>query len=133
MKTTLLFKFLPFLCLVAMVPLRASQPVELPAVGPSTEHEGVMCGYLEVYTPTQEHQWGEGSTYYPHTGYRLLTKDGKELKWVSNHQTDIDEDPEKVELAPGNYFITAQSDKYGMVRVPVIIKLAQTTVVRLGK
>jgi hypothetical protein len=105
----------------------------LPAVGPHPPgvYDKVSCGYLEVFSATQESQWGEGSYYYPHTGYRIYNASGKLLKWVENHDTNTDETPAKVELAPGTYTVWALSDNDGYVNVPVVIKLAQVTKVHL--
>jgi hypothetical protein len=107
--------------------------VVLPAVGPTPPgvYDKVSCGYLEVFSATQETQWGEGSYYYPHTGYRIYDASGKLLRWIDNHNTSTDENPEKVELAPGTYRVWALSDRDGYVNVPVIIKLARTTKVHL--
>ena len=88
-------------------------------------------GYLEVFSSTQESQWGEGSYYYPHTGYRIYDSNGKMVKWVDNHDGPIDEAPQKVELASGVYTIWAQSDKAGYVRVPVVVKMDRTTSIHL--
>src|ERR1700683_1211609 len=65
----------------------------LPAVGPQPPgvYDKVSCGYLEVFSTTQESQWGEGSYYYPHTGYRIYDASGKLLKWVENHNLNTDE------------------------------------------
>jgi hypothetical protein len=107
--------------------------IVLPAVGPHPPgvYDKVSCGYLEVFSATQETQWGEGSYYYPHTGYRIYDSNGKLMRWIDNHNTSTDENPEKVELAPGTYRVWALSDRDGYVNVPVIIKLAQVTKVHL--
>jgi hypothetical protein len=88
-------------------------------------------GYLKVFSSTQESQWGEGSHYYPHTGYRIYDSTGHVVKWVGNHDGSTDETPEKVALAPGFYTIWAQSDKGGYVNVPVVVKMALTTAIHL--
>lgn len=88
-------------------------------------------GYLKVFSATQESQWGEGGYYYLHTGYRVYDSNGKVVKWVENHDSSIDEAPQKVELTPGTYTIWAQSDKDGYVKVPVTIKLDRITTVHL--
>jgi len=107
--------------------------VTLPAVGPTDpgQYDKVSVGYLTVFSSTEETQWGDGPYYYVHTGYRIYDSAGKAVKWIANHDTSTDEAPEKVELAPGRYTIWAQSDKDGYVKVPVVIKLARTTAVRL--
>lgn len=88
-------------------------------------------GYLEVFSSTQQTQWGEGSFYYLHTGYRIFDAKGKTVKWVENHDSVTDEQPQKVELAPGKYTIWAQSDQRGYVKMSVSIGLARTTTVQL--
>jgi hypothetical protein len=50
---------------------------------------------------------------------------------VQNHGLFPTEGPDDVQLAPGTYFVKAWSDNDGLVTVPVIIKLAQTTSVHL--
>ncbi|MCE0524205.1 MAG: hypothetical protein LV480_14965 [Methylacidiphilales bacterium] len=140
MKTNLLHKFPPPLALGGALVLaltcfstQAQAGPVLPAVGPRPpgEYDKVSCGYLEVFSRTQETQWGEGSYYYPHTAYWIYNSDGKRIKTVENHDTDIDESPQKVDLAPGAYVVKAWSDNDGLVTVPVIIKVAQTTTVHL--
>ena len=112
---------------------QARADVTLPAMGSTDteQYDKVSVGYLTVFSSTEETQWGEGSYYYVHTGYRIYDSAGKAVKWIANHDTSIDEDPQKVELAPGTYTIWAQSDKDGYVKVPVVIKLARTTAVHL--
>jgi hypothetical protein len=112
---------------------QATAGVTHPAAGPTDpgQNDKVSVGYLTVFSSTQEAQWGEGSFYYPHTGYRIYDANGKSVKWVDNHNTSIDEAPQKVELAPGAYTVWAQSDKDGYVKLPVVIKLARRTVVHL--
>lgn len=83
-------------------------------------------GYLQVFTSTEQSQWGEGSYYFVHTGYRIYDKKGTAVKWVDNHATSADEQPEKVALAPGQYVVWAQSDK-GYVKRTVTIKASQLT------
>lgn len=103
----------------------------LPTVGPDTHSDQVSCGYLKVYSRTEQTQWGENSYYYPHTAYWIYNSAGKRIKTVANHDTSIDESPSKVSLTPGKYLVKAWSENSGLVTVPVIIKLAQTTTVHL--
>jgi hypothetical protein len=123
-----------FLLLSCFLPQgQATAGVIRPAVAPTLpgQDDKVSSGYLEVFSSTQESQWGEGSYYHLHTGYHIYDSTGRAVKWVQNHDGRADEDPEKVELAPGAYTIWAQSDKDGYVKVPVVIKPAQTTAVHL--
>ena len=103
----------------------------LPTVGPESQSDGVTCGYLKVYSRTEQTQWGENTYYYPHTAYWIYNSAGARIKTVANHDTSIDESPTKVELTPGHYVVKAWSDDAGLVTVPVIIKLAETTKVHL--
>ncbi len=104
--------------------------VESTATG---QDDKASSGYLKVFSATQEAQWGEGSSYYLHTGYRIDDSNGKTVKWVVNHNDNADETPEKVELAPGVYTIWAQSEKNGYVKVPVVVKPDQLTAIHLEK
>ena len=112
---------------------RATAGVTLPVVSPTDhgQNDKVSVGYLMVFSSTEEAQWGEGPYYYVHTGYRIYDSTGKAVKWVANHDSSIDEAPEKVDLAPGRYTICAHADKDGYVKVPVVIKRARTTAVHL--
>ena len=100
---------------------------------PTEQYDKDSCGYLNVFSTTQESQWGEGSHYYLHTGYRIDDSSGKVVKWVVNHSDNADEAPERVELAPGTYNIWAQSDKAGYVKVSVAVKPGQLTAIHLEK
>jgi hypothetical protein len=95
------------------------------------QDDSASFGYLKVFSSTQESQWGEGSYYYLHTGYRIYDSTGKVVKWVENHDSSTDETPEKVELAPGRYTIWAQSDKDGYVKVPIVVTPYQTALIHL--
>ncbi len=86
----------------------------------------ITRGYLVVYTPTQQMTWGCGDYYFPHTGYRIYDASGKSVEWVPNHNSRIDEDPQRVKLPPGNYTIRAPG-----IAARVQIKLAETTTVHL--
>ncbi|MEJ0000624.1 MAG: hypothetical protein WDO13_16560 [Verrucomicrobiota bacterium] len=103
----------------------------LPAVGPDTHTDKVSTGYLRVYSRTEQTQWGENTYYNVHSAYWIYNHAGQQIKTVANHDTSIDESPATVSLTPGSYFVKAWSDDDGLVTVPVIIKLAQTTTVRL--
>lgn len=113
--------------------IHAQAGIVLPAVGPHPPgvYDRVSCGYLKVFSATEQTQWGEGSYYYPHTSYWIYNAEGKRIMTVENHASSIDESPEKVELVPGTYTVKAWSENDGLVTVPVIIKLAQITDVHL--
>jgi len=140
MKTNLFHKFLSSLIMVGALVLaltcfstQAQAGPVLPAVGPTPpgQYDKVSCGYLKVFSRTEQTQWGEGSYYYPHTSYWIYNSEGKKIRTVENHGSSIDEAPEKVELTPGTYTVKAWSDNDGLVTVPVIIKLARTTSLHL--
>jgi hypothetical protein len=139
MKTTLLRKFLASLTVVGALvsaltcfSTSAQAGPVLPAVGPTPPgvYDKVTCGYLKVFSRTEQTQWGEGSYYYVHTAYWIYDSNGKR-RTIDNHDSVIDETPQKVELAPGRYVVKAWSDNDGLVTVPVIVKLARTTTVNL--
>jgi len=113
----------------------ASTPIMLDSVGPApakSAAEHVPTGYLRVYTATDAHAIAENTYYYTHTGYRIYTADGKLWKYVANHNGDMDESVANVRIPAGNYQISAQSEAYNLVCVPVVIHGAQTTEVHLG-
>jgi hypothetical protein len=139
MKSNLLRSFLCSFTVIAgavLAPALAAIPAHagpvLPAVGPTPPgvYDKVTVGYLKVFSRTQETQWGEGSYYYPHTAYWIYDTAGKRIT-VDNHDSEIDGNPQKVELTPGRYVVKAWSDNDGLVTVPVIIKLARMTTVNL--
>lgn len=91
-------------------------------------------GYLEVFSATEETSpagVSDGDSYNLHTGYRIYDSAGKTVKWVDNPDGGNNEDPQKVELAPGAYTIWAQSDKDGYVKVPVVVRPYQTALIHL--
>jgi hypothetical protein len=140
MKSNLLRSFL--CCSTAVVgaflaPALISTPVHagpvLAPVGPTPPgvYDKVTVGYLQVFSRTEQTQWGEGSYYNVHSAYWIYDSAGKRIRTVENHSSSIDESPEKVELAPGTYTVKAWSDNDGLVAVPVVVKLARTTNVHL--
>jgi hypothetical protein len=61
----------------------------------------------------------------------IYTTEGKLFKNVENHMSNSDEAPEIVTLPMGPYVIEARSDRDGYVRVRVVIKRGQMTVLDL--
>ncbi|HEX4141227.1 MAG TPA: hypothetical protein VHY09_12830, partial [Candidatus Methylacidiphilales bacterium] len=94
---------------VALAPAIIAAPAHagpvLPTVGPDNDYARVSCGYLKVYSRTEQTQWGENTYYYPHTAYWIYNSAGKRIKTVANHDSSIDESPAKVSLMPGNYVV----------------------------
>lgn len=107
----------------------------LPAVGPRPigEYQETSVGYLKVFSRTEQAEWGDNTYYYPHTAYRILNASGTTIRQIENHDSSTDERPTRVELPPGTYIVKAWSDNDGLVTVPVIVKLGQTTSVHLEK
>ena len=87
-------------------------------------------GYLKVYSATDEFDDG-GVPYYAHSSYAIYAIGGKLLRNVENHISRSDEIPEMVSLPVGSYIVLARSEKDGYVRVPVIIKEGQRTILDL--
>lgn len=101
-----------------------------PPPGPS---EGGADGSLVVYslyTPND-------TLYNPNprvtcTDYKIFSKDGSLLQKVHNDTGSIVGGPASVDLPAGYYQIEAQANGgYGYVKVPVVIKGKQVTVVHL--
>jgi len=131
--------------LVGLLPLLAScasstVPLMLGPVGPetSTRIETAPTGYLKVYSATEDYHNGSAEDldfrevhYYPHTNYAVYSEDGKTVKKVRNAIGVHDEDPALVEMPAGTYTVLAESERYGMVKVKVVIKPGKLTAVNL--
>jgi hypothetical protein len=87
-------------------------------------------GYLKVYSASDEVRDG-ATRYFPHSSYIIYTTDGKLFKNVENHRSGDDEIPELVSLPVGSYRIVARSLRGGYVRILVVIKKDQETVLDL--
>ncbi len=73
-----------------------------------------------------------GPYHRQYSDYRLFSADGKDLlAWVQNDSGTQLEGPKRVELTPGRYEVLARANGYGLVKVPVVIQPARTTVVHL--
>ena len=96
------------------------------------EHRiGSAQGYLLVYSATDEFSDGD-LIFNAHSSYSIHTTDGKLFKNVENHMSRSDEIAEVVTLPVGSYLIEARSERDGCVRVGVVIKAGQRTIVDLG-
>jgi hypothetical protein len=87
-------------------------------------------GWLVVYSATDAFEDGD-LPYYAHSSYAIYTTDGKVFKNVENHISRSDEIPEVVALPVGFYTVVARSERDGYVRVPLVIKAGQRTIVDL--
>jgi hypothetical protein len=104
----------------------------LPAVGPAP-HMAVndpKGGYLMVYSAWELFHF-QNSRFDRHSDYNLLSPEGKLIQKVQNYNDRYDENPVRVQLAPGSYTVSARSARSGRVTVPVIIKDGETTCVYL--
>ena len=93
-------------------------------------HTESKQGYLKVYSASDEVKDGD-TRYFPHTPYVIYTIDGKLFKNVTNHLSEDDEIPELVALPVGSYRVVARSLRGGYVRILVVIKEQQETVLDL--
>jgi hypothetical protein len=87
-------------------------------------------GSLEVYSATDAFDDG-GVLYHAHSSYAIYTTDGRLFKNVENHISRQDEIPEIVALPAGSYVVEARSEKDGYVRMRVVIKVGQQTILDL--
>jgi hypothetical protein len=88
-------------------------------------------GELIVYTATREFEDGHDTWAYPHTGYFIYRPDGSRYKYVRNHISRSDSEPDTIDLPAGQYYIIAQGDFAPRVQVPVKIMPGHTTIVNL--
>jgi hypothetical protein len=86
-------------------------------------------GYLKVYSISDEFNDGP---YYAHSSYAIYSAHGTLFKTVENNISRTDElIPWEVALPTGAYTIVARSARAGEVRVHVVIKAGQRTIVDL--
>jgi hypothetical protein len=127
--------------LPALVSCAASRgSLVLGPIGPETSSSiaAVSTGYLKVYSATEDYHNGSaedldfrGVHYYPHTNYAVYSEDGKLIRKVTNAIGVHDEDPALVEMPAGTYTVLAESERYGMVKVKVVIEPGKLTTVNL--
>ncbi len=91
---------------------------------------GSSQGYLTVYLTADEFNDGN-AWYFPHSAFAVYTIDGKLVKNVKSDFT-YDEIPEVlVPLPVGSYIVVARSEKDKYIRLPVVIKAGQRTILDL--
>ena len=107
-------------------------PLFAEAVRPGNwnDHTESRQGYLKVYSASDEVRDGD-TRYFPHTSYVIYTIDGELFKSVENHRSADDEIPELVSLPVGSYRVVARSVRGGYVRILVVIKKDQETILDL--
>ena len=93
-------------------------------------HTESRQGYLKVYSAADEVRDGD-ARYFPHASYVIYTIDGKPFKNVKNHGSADDEIPELVALPVGSYIVVARSVRDGYVKMLVVIKEDQRTILHL--
>jgi len=94
-------------------------------------HTESRQGYLKVYSASDIVRDGD-TRYFPHSSYVVYTTDGKLFNNVKNHRSADDEIPELVSLPVGSYTVAARSLRDGYVRMPVVIKEGQQTILNLA-
>jgi hypothetical protein len=120
--------FLLFVALAVLSTIRGKEPANR-ELAPGPVSPGQL-GSLMVYSATDAFEDG-GVPYYAHSSYAIYTTDGKLFKNVENHISRSDEIPEAVALPVGIYTVLARSEKEGYIRVPVVIKADQQTILDL--
>jgi len=122
------------LCLSGSTAAQAGDknPLFAEAVRPGNwnDHTESKQGYLKVYSASDEVRDGD-TRYFPHSSYIIYTTDGKLFKNIENHRSGDDEIPELVSLPVGSYRVVARSLRGGYVRILVVIKKDQKTVLDL--
>jgi len=111
-----------------------SDPLSIGAVLPGTLDDRAEStqGYLMVYSATDEFNDGD-LVFNAHSSYSIYTSDGKLFKSVKNHLSRSDEIPERVSLPAGSYIVEARSANNGYVRLRVVIKPGQRTILALDE
>lgn len=66
-----------------------------------------------------------------HSDYDIQSADGKPLQTVHNNTGSFGRYPLPVDLPAGRYRIVVPSNSYGLVTVPVVIAVNQTTTIHL--
>ena len=88
-------------------------------------------GYLKVYLVTDGINDGD-AWYFPRSSFAIYTIDGKLFKDVKSQHFADDEIPEVVALPVGTYTIVARAKRDGYVRILVVIKEGQQTILDLN-
>lgn len=130
------FRFLFPLILVAALTGCASKPpvVVNQSVGPDLARPRIDLsqgrGQLVVYTALEVAD--PASSEFPtHASYDVYDMDGKLIQRVDNRSGTFYENPKAVSLPAGKYEVKAPATNHGLVRVPVVIKEAETTTLDL--
>jgi len=98
--------------------------------GDSDYPTGSSRGYLAAYLTANEFNDGN-AWYFPHSFFAIYTIDGKLFKNITSQHSADEEIPEVAALPVGSYMVIAPSDNGGYIRLPVVIKAGQRTIVDL--
>ena len=111
----------------------AGRVTVLPAVGPPPFETGYALadGRLAVYSAFDPGATSDPDASIHHSGYRIYSVDGKQLRYVKNWVGSFNEEPEIVSLAPGRYSVVARATGSEIVKVPVTIEAGKITSLRL--
>jgi len=90
-----------------------------------------LQGYLKVYLVTDGINDGD-AWYFPRSSFAIYTIDGKLFKDVKSQRFADDEIPEVVALPVGTYAVVARAKRDGYVRILVVIKEGQQTILDLN-
>ena len=99
--------------------------------GSLNSRTGLPHGYLKVYLVTDEFSDGD-AWYFPRSSFAIYTIDGKLFKNVESQHSADDIIPEVVALPVGTYTVVARSKRDGYVRILVVIKEGQQTILDLN-
>jgi len=88
-------------------------------------------GYLKIYLVTDGINDGD-AWYFPRSSFAIYTIDGKLFKDVKSQRFADDEIPEVVALPVGTYAVVARAKRDGYVRILVVIKEGQQTILDLN-
>jgi hypothetical protein len=133
LKITLLIVSLAFYCGSSTYGQTRDRNVLSPGPvrpGSLNTRNGLPQGYLKVYLVTDE--FGDGSAwYFPRSSFVIYTINGKLFKDVESQHSADDIVPEVVALPVGTYTVVARSKRDGYVRIRVVIKEGQQTILDL--
>lgn len=114
---------------VGCIPKTSGRPVTRVAGSFADLAPPKRVGTLVVHTETLQHSDGE-IMYHPHNSYDIFTPQGEFVKRVTNRLSLNDEDPRRVELAPGTYLIRPRTNRGTRPEFLINIERGRTTVVR---
>ncbi len=115
---------------VSSRPALVTAPVGPPSLAPEPASPQ---GTLLVFSAFKVGMADPGAPFglQQHSDYQLRSENGKLVREILNGSGYQNRDPLPVHLAPGRYQISALSNGFGVVTVPVIIAAHQTTTVHL--